>query len=30
MWADGHASQVQRGKTLWQEAWYLGQPLRSR
>ncbi|HOX00814.1 MAG TPA: prepilin-type N-terminal cleavage/methylation domain-containing protein [Candidatus Paceibacterota bacterium] len=30
MWADGHASQARRGKTHWQEAWYLGQPLRTR
>jgi len=30
MWADGHASQVRRGKTHWQEAWYIGLPLRTR
>ena len=30
MWADGHASQVLRGTTLWQEAWYIGQPPRTR
>jgi prepilin-type N-terminal cleavage/methylation domain-containing protein/prepilin-type processing-associated H-X9-DG protein len=30
MWADGHASQVRRGKTHWQEEWYIGQPLRTR
>ena len=30
MWADGHTSRVVRGKTQWDEAWYLGQPLLSR
>jgi len=30
MWADGHASQVRRDKTQWQEEWYIGQPLRTR
>jgi len=30
MWADGHVSQAIRGKTQWQEAWYLGQPLVTR
>lgn len=28
MWADGHASEARRGKTLWSEEWYIGQPLR--
>jgi len=30
MWADGHVSRVVRGKTRWDEAWYLGQPLLTR
>ncbi|HOY59371.1 MAG TPA: prepilin-type N-terminal cleavage/methylation domain-containing protein [Verrucomicrobiota bacterium] len=30
MWADGHATSARRGKTHWDEAWYLGQPLRTR
>lgn len=29
MWADGHASQARRGKTQWQEEWYVGRPLRN-
>jgi prepilin-type N-terminal cleavage/methylation domain-containing protein/prepilin-type processing-associated H-X9-DG protein len=28
MWADGHASEARRGKTQWNEEWYIGQPLR--
>lgn len=28
MWADGHASEARRGKTAWNEEWYIGQPLR--
>ena len=28
MWADGHASEVRRAQTLWNEEWYIGQPLR--
>ncbi len=27
MWADGHASEVQRERTKWDEAWYIGVPL---
>ena len=30
MWADGHATSARRGKTHWDEAWYLGQPMRTR
>jgi prepilin-type processing-associated H-X9-DG protein len=30
LWADGHASQVLKGKTHWLEEWYIGQPLRTR
>jgi prepilin-type N-terminal cleavage/methylation domain-containing protein/prepilin-type processing-associated H-X9-DG protein len=28
MWADGHASEARRGRTNWEEEWYIGQPLR--
>jgi prepilin-type N-terminal cleavage/methylation domain-containing protein/prepilin-type processing-associated H-X9-DG protein len=27
VWADGHASEVRRGKTHWKLDWYVGQPL---
>lgn len=29
MWADGHASYEKEGEIHWEEAWYIGRPLRS-